>query len=354
MRRLLLALLLAVAALAGPFATPAQADQDSERILRERIEQIRRLPREEQERLRAALQRFRSKPQAEQRRLRERADEVGKDRLSELAGRDVGRLRKRHSALDRERQEIVRLLGGEERFAAWEPVEKRYIVNLAVRSFQKHVRRTLLDIAGPNEMEAFNQLPKGERKAKMGAAVHHLEANLLAAETPESRAQILALPPHEQRRRRRELLAEHRLSLIPSFIGVFERYQVQPFLEMAPEKRRRTAQRWDQRARWFEIRHRLEREVGVSRDVLRMLSELAPEDWARVRDEYDRTAELPAAERRLRLEGEIRAIHGRSAVSTDGAERPRNGRARGARGRGKLRRMMRDERRRRRPRDDVR
>lgn len=336
MRRLVLFLIVLAAAL-GPLVRVARADDDADRV-RERVEMLRRLPPEEQERLREALRRFRALPEAERRELRRRAETVGTERLRELVGHDVERLRRRHRALDRERREIVSLLGGEERFAALADVERRYVVSLAVRSFQKHVRRTLLDIAGPNEMEAFSRLPRDERKKKLEAAAAQLEENLLAAETPESRAEILALPPQEQRRRRRALLAEHRLSLVPTFVTAFERQRVRPFLLLPPEERRQAAERWTERARWFEMRSRLENEIGVSRATLRLLSELGPEDCSRVRDEYDRTGSLSAEERRVHLEEEIRRVHGRGAM----------GETRGGRGRQQLRQMLREERRRRR------
>ncbi len=146
---------------------------------------------------------------------------------------------------------------------------------------------------------------------------------------------ILGLPPKEQKRRRRELLAEHRLSLVPSFVTAFERQRVRPFLLLPPDERRQAAERWATRARWFEVRQRLEVEVGVSRDVLELLSDLGPEDWARVRDEYDRSATMDPVERRFHLEDEIREVHGRAAL---------DGRADRRHDRGRLRGLMRDSR----------
>ncbi len=172
MRRLLLALLVFVA-VAAPAASIARAGDDAG-ALRRRLEIIRKLPPEEQQRLREALARFRSLPAAEQQKLRRRAARVGPDRLRELVGRNVERLRRRNAALRREREEIVRLLGGAERFAGLSNVERRYLVSLGVRSFQKHIRRSLLDIAGPGEMNAFSRLPRTERKAKLEAAVRQL------------------------------------------------------------------------------------------------------------------------------------------------------------------------------------
>jgi len=340
--RRLLALLVLLAAALGPLASVARADERSDAI-RARIEMIRRLPPDEQARLREALQRFRSLPPEKREELRRRAERVGPDRLRELVGRDVQRLRRRHGALQRERDEIVRELGGMERFAALSQVERDYVVELAVRSFQKHIRRTLLDIAGPDQMRAFGRLPHAERKQKIEDAVRQLEESLIAAETPESRARILALPPEEQRAERLRLLAEHRLSLVPSFLMQFERLRVVPFLRLPPEQRQAAAERWASRARWFEIRRRLETDLGVSRETLRLLSQLGPEEWARVRDEYDQSEEMPALERRLHLEDVIREIHGRASL---GDESPPDT-ERGHGGRERLRRLLRDEHRRR-------
>ena len=334
--RLCVALTLAVAAL-GPFVRTAHADERAD-ALRDRIQMIRKLPPEEQQRLRAALQRFKSLSEEQRGHVRACAERVGKERLQELVGRDVERLRKRQTALDRERTEILRLLGGRERFATLSEVERQYVAGLAVRSFQKHVRRTLLDIGGPNEMNAFSRLAREERRAKLETAVRQLEESLIQAETPESQAAIRALPPGEQRHRRHELLAEHRMSLIPSFVTAFEHQRVRPFLLLPPEKRQSAAAEWAERARWFEMRKRLEQDVGVSSEALRLLVRLGAEDWARLRDEYDRTQTMGAVERRLHLENEIRELHGRAALSSDANRRG------GGRGEwGRLRSLMRDE-----------
>ncbi len=330
MRRLLSALrvgsLLCVLTLIGAlFVVPISsahadegADANADAALRARVEMIRKLPREEQQRLRAALARFQRLSPERQSEIRSRAKRVGNARLRELVGRNVEQLRRRQSSLDAERNEMIRLLGGSTRFAALSQVQRKYLFSAGVREFQRHVRRELLDMGGPRMMEEFNRLPRDEKKQRLAVALKAVGERLLADETPQSRAAIAALPPGKQRKMRKRLLAEYRMTLIPGFVGHFEARVIRPYMRRSDAERQTIAERWAQRARWFEMRKRLDREIGVSRGALDLLSEMGSEEWARIRDVYVRTGSegLTPGERRLRLETEIRELHGRSAFRT--------------------------------------
>ena len=296
----------------------AHADEAADAALRARIELIRKLPREDQQRLRAALVRFQRLSPERQKEIRSRAKRVGDVRLRELVGRNVKQLRRRQNSLDTERAEMVRLLGGSERFTALSPLQRKYLFSAGVREFQRHVRRELLDMGGPRMMEEFNRLPRDEKKQRLSRALKAVEERLLASETAQSRAAIVALPPGKQRKLRKKLLAEYRMTLIPGFVGYFEARVIGPYMRRSHAERQKIAERWAQRARWFEMRRRLDREIGVSRGTLDLLSEMRPEEWARIRDVYVRTGTegLTPGERRLRLETEIRELHGRSAFRT--------------------------------------
>jgi len=351
MRRSLTAIVLfAALALLGSslvFLAPAHASDESEAdegaALRARIEMIRKLPRAEQKRLRTALARFHKLSPERQREIRGRAKRVGDARLHELVGRDVDRLRKRHNSLAAERAEIVRLLGGSRRFESLTPVERKYLSGMAVREFQRHVRRQLLDMGGPKQMEEFNRLPRDQKKARFAAALTRIEERLLSEETPQSRAAILAMSPQKQRKMRKTLLSEYRMTLIPGFVAHFDSRMLRPFMRRPAELRSEIAKRWAQRARWFEMRKRLAKELGVSRTTIRLLDDMGPEEWARVRDVYVRTESegLPREERRLRLETEIRELHGRSSVDDPNAAR----RDRQRKEKRRLRQLMRERRR---------
>jgi len=338
--RPLAALVLAVLALCVAPLTPAHADDDADAAMRARIELIRKLPRDEQKRLRAALGRFHKLSPERQKEIRRRAKRVGDERLQELVGRDVANLRRRRTSLDRERDEIIRLVGGRRRFQDLTPVQRKYLSSSSVREFQRHVRRQLLGIGGPRLMEEFNRLPLDEKKERLSKALKAVEERVLAEETPQSRAAILALPPRKQRKMRKQLLSEYRMRLIPGFVGGFERRVLQPFLRRPNEQRQAIAERWARRARWFEMRKRLAKDVGVSRGTIRLLDEMGPVEWARVRDVYVRSESenLTRDARRQRLETEIRELHGRSAI--DEANSSRSDRRKHEKRR--LRRMLRE------------
>ena len=81
----------------------------------------------------------------------------------------------------------------------------------------------VLDIGGPLQMEEFNRLPRDEKKQRLQAAVRRVEERLLAEETPEAQAEFRGLSSRAQKARLRSLLADYRLSLVPSFAGHFGR-----------------------------------------------------------------------------------------------------------------------------------
>ncbi len=327
------ALLLALCA--GARRAHAQEGEGGEDALRDRIELLRTLPADQRERLRAALRRFRELPPARREELRRTAERVGPERLRELADRDLGRLRARHEALEGERREILAQLGGAARFADLTDAERAYLASQCVRNFQKHVRRSLLNIAGPDAMEAFATLPRAEQCQRVKAAVDNVIEHELAALPEAQRAEILALPPAEQRERRLQLLANYRMGLIGSFATIFDAQVVRPFMTKSPEARAADAARWTERGRWFELLRRL-RDLGVSRSALSLLAQLGPEEWGAVHDAFVQNEALPSADRRLALEEAIRAIHGRGATDARPETDARPGRGR------PLRRLLRE------------
>lgn len=308
--RILCALAVAFVLLAGAATGQEPPGRESE------IQRIRQLPAEEKRRLKEALQRFNSLTPEQRDKLRAKARAIGAERLGELAGRDFEKLHRQHTFLQREMEEILRLLGGAERLKSLTPEERAYVRAEAMRGFQRHCRQRLLEEA--NLAGGFEQLPLAEKKQRVETAVGIAIKKLLEELTPEERAHHLALPAAEQRRARAELMAEWRMRETVEFVKKFERFRLFRLLEMPPAERSAELAR---RVRWMQLTGVLQRD-GADKDTMRMLGQLGADERAQVAQVYEQAQDLPVAERRARAEEKIRELYGRSSLDTERLQRP--------------------------------
>lgn len=283
----------------------------------ERIERIRRLPPEEKRRLKESLDRFRAMSPDQRDSLRRKAREVGSDRLGELAGRDFARLEENHAALRRELDEIMRLLGGPTRLAAFTPAEREYVRHMALRGFQEHCRIRLLETA-ELAPQVYVGLPPAEKRAWRRRSFDAAVDKLLSERTIDEQARFRALAPAEQRRERAKILAEWRMRETPAFAKKFDGFRLQKLLDMSPEDRRKFV---DGHVRWLQLTTLLAGD-GADRDTLRMLHQLRADERARVALVYEQSRDLPPVDRRAKVVEKIREYYGSGAVDDGRAPRP--------------------------------
>jgi DNA gyrase/topoisomerase IV subunit A len=309
-----LRLLLTLAAFAGLLLGAATGQEPPGREAE--IQRIRQLPADEKKRLKEALHRFNSLTPAQRDALRAKARAIGPERLGELAGRDIEKLHRKHASLQREVDEILRLLGGSERLRSLTPDERAYVRAEAIRGFHRHCRQQLLEDA--NLAQDFDQLPFAEKRRRFEEATVFAIRKLLDEQTPEDRARHLALPAAEQRRARAELMAEWRMRETTEFVKKFERFRLFKLLEMPPEER---SAELAKRVRWMQLFGLMQRD-GADKDTLRMLGQLGADERAQVAQVYEQAQDLPVADRRTRTEEKIRELYGRSSFDTERLQRP--------------------------------
>jgi hypothetical protein len=314
--RFLSALVLGAALAAGSARAQDPPSAPSAVSREEQIRRIRQLPPEEQRRLKEALERFRALPPAEREALRRKAGEVGIERLGELAGRDFDRLHKKHEALQRELDEIMRLLGGPERLADLTEDERAYVRSEALRGFERHCRLRLLE--GVGLAANFDTLLRAEKKERMDKALDAAFQRLLDELPVDEKSRILGLPARDQRQERVRLFAEWRLRETIPFVRKFESFRLLPLLQMPAEKRTALLAK---RVRWFQVMTLLAADGGDP-ETMRMLRQLSPDERAQVSLVYEQSQDVAAPERRTRVEDKIRELYGKGSLDTDRPRRP--------------------------------
>ncbi len=312
------ALILGLALTVAPAVVVAQDAPTND--LERRIKLLRKKDPAARQRLRNALERFKQLDPEKKRELRRRAKKLGEERLAVLADRDVKKIKKKHAAIENEKQSIWRYIG-EERLARLTSDERRYVEAHATRRFQAYMKRKLLGLAGGGALEDFQALAPDERRTAIRAAMKTVEQNLIAEQPAQYRERLSTLPTGKRARAVRELLRDYRTREIPRFVSFFDHAWLTPFLATSTELRSREVDRWKQRKRWFEVRSVLEHEVGISTEHLRMLRGLHADELARLRDVLGTVRDLPSDERRLRIEEEIRRLDGQSAADRERRKR---------------------------------
>ncbi len=315
--RLSLLLTLLVTAVLWCAAPPAFAQESTETDLSVQRERVRKLSPEEKRRLKAALARFESLSDDERRALRKKANELGRERLEELASRggNAKRLRTRHKWLESALKRVYDLLGPE-RFKPLPREEQAYLAYEAKRRFQNHCRFEMLKLTGIHTPKTLEKLTPEQRKATIREALQSA-ADRLLSELPESeRTRILALPPHKQRRERHKMVQEFRDRETVKFARRFDRNFLEMYFRQPEDRRQQRVRRFTERARWFEVRRLLEKELGVPRSTVNLIKLLRADEQAELRREYEETADLGRSERRLHLEAKIHELHGRAALDS--------------------------------------
>jgi hypothetical protein len=283
----------------------------------EQIQKIRRLSPEEKSRLKEALDRFRAMTPEQREALRKKAHEVGAERLGELAGRDFEKLEEKHAGLEREMNEIMRLLGGPERLASLTQEERAYVRMMALRGFQEHCRLRLLQTAGL-EPAAFNGLTPAEKREWRRKGFDAAVDKLLEERTLDAQAAFRAMTPAEQRRERAKLFAEWRIRETPAFVKKFDNFRLQKLLDMTPADRAKLVAN---HVHWLQLTSLLASD-GADRDTLKMLHALRADERARVALVYEQSRDLPPIDRRAKVVEKIRELYGSGTFDESRAQRP--------------------------------
>ena len=324
----------ALAALAPP-GVPASVAQEREPAVAKagdaelsyRMDLVKRMSPEQQTRLREALRRLRSLPEAERRRLREKARRVGADRLVGVAGRDVARLHRKHRDFRARREQIVRMLGGDERFRRLSEDERGYLESEATRSFHRYLRNSFLGLLTPAEMREFESLPAEERRARSRASLERIAAEVLAERTEEERAHYDALDVRARRRQMQTWMKSRRERVIIDWVPLFDRGTVTPFLALPADERAERAAKWRERRRWYDVGRMIRKSVRLDRDARRQLHSLGPESLASLRQVVESSSGQAPGERRVTIQREIRRLYTQAAMDNTlrRAERPGRG-----------------------------
>jgi hypothetical protein len=289
----------------------------------EQIQRIRRLSPEEKRRLKAALDRFRAMTPEQRETLRKKAHEVGAERLGELAGRDFEQLQEKHAGLTREMDEVMKLLGGPERVASLTNDERAYVRMMALRGFQEHCKRRMLETAGL-EPSAFNGLPAAEKREWKRKAYDAAVDKLVAEQTLDAQARFRGMTPVEQKRERAKLFAEWRMRETPAFVRQFDNFRLQKLLNMSPAERAKTI---GNHVHWLQLTSLLASD-GADRDTLKMLHALRADERARVALVYEQSRDLPPVDRRAKVVEKVRELYGAGTFDESRAQRPLYPRAR--------------------------
>lgn len=313
MRRLFPAILFSVAAL---FAlSVGTLAQDGGPSLDQRREAIRRLPQDERERLKAALQRFRSLSPEKQAELRAKAERIGAERLQNLAGRDVSKLRDSHDKFRAELDRIFEALG-EDRLAGLSPEERTFMRAEALRGFQRHIKRRVMGFASIEMMERdWEALSPVERKERMESGWRKIEEGALAQMPAAESDRIRALKGPERREARERIFHEFRLAEALEFSKQFDGQRLRPFKAWGPGQREKALSRWKATQLWYDAAKRLTDEVGVDAATIERMAPLPASDWARINFEIRITDDMPADRRRVHLTEFVNRLAGQRAAS---------------------------------------
>lgn len=282
----------------------------------EQIRRIRALPADERRRLKDALARFNALPAAERDALRAKAKAVGAERLGELAGRDFGKLRKKHAAVQRETDEVIKWLGGDARFAGLSPAEGAYVRHMVMRNFQRYCRQRLLEEALLDA--GFDKLPAAAQRERREKAAEAAIEHVLAEKTPEEHAAYEAMTPAERREVRVQAMIEWRLRRTTEFAKRFDSYRLLKIIDMPPEERHRMLA---SQVRWNQILGLLHSE-GTDRDTLRMLGQLRADERAQVALVYEQARDEAAADRLAKVKDKIRELYGAGTLDRERLQRP--------------------------------
>jgi hypothetical protein len=272
----------------------------------EQIQRIRQLPADEKQHLKEALARFNALPETEREALRAKARAVGADRLGELAGRDYAKLKQKHAFVERETDEVLKDLGGPERFAGLTPDERAYVRDMAMRNFQRYCSQRLLESAGLDA--GYDKLPpaaKRERGAKAAAAAVQ---QILDEKTPEEKAAYAAMTPAEQKRERGKAMVEWRLRRTTEFAKRFDNFRLLKIIDMPPEERHKLLAN---QVRWYQIMTLLHTE-GVDKDTLKMLGQLRADERAQVAHVWEQSEDQTPADRMAKVKDKIHELYGAS------------------------------------------
>lgn len=287
--------------------TPGREDQ---------VERIRQLPTDEKRRLKAALDRFNALPAAEREALRAKARAVGADRLGELAGRDYGKLKQKHAFVERETDEVMRLLGGPERFAGLTPDERAFVRATAMRAFQRYCKQRILEAATLDA--GFDNLPPAAQHERRERATAEAVQNILGEKSAEEKAAYAAMSPADQKRERFRAMVEWRLRRTTEFAKRFESFRLLKILDMPPEDRHKLLAG---QVRWYQLMNLLHSE-GVDRDTLKMLGQLRADERAQVALIYEQAQDLAPADRTAKVKDKIHELYGASTFDDERLQRP--------------------------------
>lgn len=314
MRSMAAALLAALFVVAGVSRSAALAqDAATGDELQRRVQWLRDLPPEERAKLKAKLESFRDLPQETRDKLRRRAAKLGPERLDGLAGRDLRKVASRFASFDVEIDRVMSLLGAEQ-LAALGPDERAYLRAEALRGFQRHLQRRVLNAPSYDEWE---RLPREERRARTRLAVRHIVDSRLAKLPDEERARIRALPPKDAAAEEARIFAEYRMDETLEFARIFGRFRVERFVRLSPAERAETVRVWRERSRWPQLLRVLKEDIGIGDDVRRELASLGPGEWAKVMAEVRTTEAMPLEDRRTRIEQTIRRLAGERSLDAE-------------------------------------
>jgi len=282
----------------------------------EQIQRIRQLPAEEKKRLKDSLDRFNALPAAEREALRTKARAVGTDRLGELAGRDFVKLKQKHAFVERETDEVMKQLGGPERFAGLSPDEQAFVRDMAMRAFQRYCRQRVLESASLDA--GFDKLPPAaqrERREKAGAAAIQ---RILDEKSDGEKAAYAAMTPAEQKRERFRTMIEWRLRQTTDFAKRFDNFRLLKILDMPPAERSKLLAG---QVRWYQLMSLLHTE-GVDRDTLKMLGQLRADERAQVAQVYAEAQDQTPADRTAKVKDKIHELYGASTFDEERMQRP--------------------------------
>lgn len=311
-RLLALALLAALSAFGGSMMSASVLAQDgpSAEEIRRRVEWVRQLPPDDRAKLKEALARFRAMPAEDRDRLRKKAARVGVERLEGLAGRDLDALEHTRTTLVAEAESILAAIGPE-RLAGLSDAELAYVRSEAMRGFQRHVQRRVLGLSTYDDLE---RMPAAEKRARTQESMRKLVDDQFARLPDDEQARIRALPTKDRAAARAQLFAEFRMAETRDFAKIFDRYRLQPFQQMPPEKRAERVRKWQEQARWFAVVRTLREDIVIGDEARRALASLGPAEWARINHEIQQTESMPPLDRRRHLEQLIQRLAGERAL----------------------------------------
>ena len=282
--------------------------------------------------LKKRLHYFRSLPEAERKRLRAKAKKLGEDRLRALEGHKIKKLIKSHRRMRGERNYLFDTLRLRERLAHLSPDERAFAEHQAMRGFHAFVRVKVLSPDGqPFDVQALKGMPRHEQKARMQRAMEKLVDRLVAELPEEKREAFEAMDPPERKLERMTLLGGFKRGWVNPYAIEFERTFLKSFLAASPAERAKRVEPFKAGARWYEMRRRVDRDLGIGRDVAVLTKRFGVHEWSQVRERFEQMKDADPMARRLEVEQLIRELHAKLPPDTrsDRRMRPPNGKRRG-------------------------